>query len=212
MRGVADPVGSGFVASLARPGGNITGPSAQVTDLQEKSLQLLKEVHPGISRIAFLWTPDNAGSRLSMKATVAVAPKLGIALEPIAVNSPADLDKALAAIARNPPDALLVHPTPVLQLHERRIIAFAQAQRLPTLTTNASMARQGIMLSYAPDFVGEWRIAARYVDRILRGAKPADLPVEQPTKFQFVINRKTAQAIGVELPPSYLARADEVIE
>jgi putative ABC transport system substrate-binding protein len=212
MLGVADPVASGFASSLARPGGNITGWSTQLTDIQEKSLQLLKEFRPATSRIALLWTPDNAGSRRSMEITVAVAPKLGIALHSMAISTSEDLVKATTGMARNPPDALLVHPTPVLQTHNQTIVAFARTWRLPTLTANSQMAREGLLLSYAPDLVDGWRIAAGYVDRILRGAQPAGLPIEQPTKFQFVINLKTARAIGIEISPSLLAQADEVVE
>jgi putative ABC transport system substrate-binding protein len=212
MRGVADPIAAGFVASLARPGGNVTGVSTQIGDLNEKFLQLLREARPGITRVVLLWTPDNAGSRRSKEITAAVAPTLGIALEPIGVNSPEELDKALGSMARHRPDALLVHATPVLQVHNRATIAFALKQRLPSLTHSAQMARDGLLLSYAPDLVEEWRVVAGYVDRILRGAKPAELPVEQPTKFQFVVNLKTARAIGIEIPSSLLGRADEVIE
>jgi putative ABC transport system substrate-binding protein len=201
-----------LVASLARPGGNITGPSAQLDDVQEKSLQLLKEARPGIARVALLWTPDNAGSRHSKEITVAVAPRLGIALEPIPINTPEDVDSALAAMERNRPDALFVHPTPVLQVNDHAVIAFALKQRLPTITGIGQMARDGILLSYASDHIQMWRVAADYVDRILRGAKPADLPVQQPTKFELVINVKTARAIGLDIPAALLARADELIE
>jgi len=212
MLGVADPVASGFASSLARPGKNITGTSTQVTDIQEKSLQLLKEIRPATSSIALLWTPDNAGSRRSMEITVAVAPRLGIALLSVPISTPEDLVKALEVLARKPPDALLVHPTPVLQVHNQTVVAFAITHRLPTLTGNSRMVRDGLLLSYAPDFVDGWRVAAGYVDRILRGAQPAELPIEQPTKFQFVINLKTARAIGVDISPSVLSRADELIE
>jgi len=212
MCSVGDPVAAGLVASLARPGGNITGPSAQLDDVQEKSLQLLKEARSGIARVALLWTPDNAGSRHSKEITVAVAPRLGIALEPIPVNTPEDVDSALAAMERNRPDALFVHPTPVLQVNDHAVIAFALKQRLPTITGIGQMARDGILLSYASDHIQMWRVAADYVDRILRGAKPADLPVQQPTKFELVINVKTARAIGLDIPAALLARADELIE
>jgi putative tryptophan/tyrosine transport system substrate-binding protein len=134
MCSVGDPVAAGFVASLARPGGNITGPSAQLDDIVGKSLQMPKEARPSIARVALLWTPDNAGSRHSKEIAVAVAPRLGIALEPIPINTPDDIDSALAAIERNQQDALIVHPTPVLQVHDQAVIAFALKQRLPTIT------------------------------------------------------------------------------
>jgi len=212
MRGVADPVASGFVASLARPSGNITGVSAQVGDLNEKFLQLLRDLGPGIARIALFWTPDNEGSRRSKEITAAVAPTLGISLEPIGVNTPEELDAALAVMSGSPPSALLVHATPALAASDQAIIAFAVKHRLPTLTHSSRMARNGFLLSYAPDLIEGVRLSADYVDRILRGAKPADLPVQQPTKFEFVINLKTARAIALELPPSFFALASEVIE
>jgi putative ABC transport system substrate-binding protein len=212
MCSVGDPVAAGFVESLARPGGNITGPSAQLDDIQEKSLQLLKEARPSIVRVALLWTPDNAGSRHSKEILVVLAPRLGITLEPIPINTPEDIDSALAAIERNRPDALFVHPTPVLQVHDQKVIAFALKQRLPTITGISPMVRDGILLSYASDPIQGWRVTADYVDRILRGAKPADLPVQQPTKFELVVNLQTAKALGLTVPPSILALADEVIE
>jgi ABC-type uncharacterized transport system substrate-binding protein len=213
MRGVADPIASGFVASLARPGGNITGPSSQASDIQEKSLQLLKEVRPEMVRVALLWTPENAASRRDRERIAAVAPKLGVTLESVPIRSAEDLANALAVMAQNQPDALLVHATAVLQVNNKATIAFALAQRLATFASPATqMAREGLLLGFGPDFPAEYRVAAGYVDRILRGAKPAELPVEQPTKFELVINLRTARTIGLEIAPSLLARADEVIE
>src|SRR5262249_14583900 len=213
MRGVADPIASGFVASLARPGGNITGPSSQASDIQEKSLQLLKEVRPEMVRVALLWTPENADSRRDREKIEAVAPKLGITVETVPIPHAEDTAHALAGIAQNRPDALLTHATAVLQVNNKATIAFALAQRLPTFASPfTQMAREGLLLGYGPDLPAENRVAAGYVDRILRDAKPAELPVEQPTKFELVINLRTARAIGLEIPPSLLARADEVIE
>jgi putative tryptophan/tyrosine transport system substrate-binding protein len=146
------------------------------------------------------------------KSQLQSRPRLGIALEPIPINTPDDIDSALAAIERNQQDALIVHPTPVLQVHDQAVIAFALKQRLPTITGISPMVRDGILLSYASDPIQGWRVTADYVDRILRGAKPADLPVQQPTRFELVINMKTARAIGLDIPAALLALADELIE
>ena len=143
---------------------------------------------------------------------VAIAPRLGVTLEPIAVKAPEELDAAFAAVAQSRPDALFTHSPALLLAHRREIIAFALEHRLPTIANNPLWARDGLLMSYGPDFVDDWRRAAYYVDRILKGAKPADLPVEQPTKFEFVINLKTAREIGLELPAGFVGRADEVIE
>jgi putative ABC transport system substrate-binding protein len=212
MIGVGDPLGSGFIASLARPGGNITGLTNQLGDLVEKALQTLKELRPGLSRIAVFWTPDNQGSSLAAKAELASGPQQGLAVQSIPINVREDLDAALAALARNPPEALEVHPTPILFENREAIVAFALQQRLPSFSGSTAMARDGVLASYAPDLVNQWRRVADYVDRILKGANPAELPVEQPTKFEFVINLKTAKALGLTIPPAILARADEVIE
>jgi putative ABC transport system substrate-binding protein len=216
MVGPADPVGSGFVASLAQPGGNATGLSLQIVDIAGKALQLLTQARPGISRIGLFWVPDNPGSRLEKEALVAIAPRLGVTLEPVAINAPEDVDAALAMVARSRPDALFISGAPLMGGHRQQIlqhiIALALDHRLPASATSTEWARDGLLMSYAPDRVDMWRRAADYVDRILKGAKPADLPVQQPTKFEFVINLKTARAIGLELPPLFVARADEVID
>jgi len=211
FRGVYDPVAAGFVASLARPGGNLTGLTFNGI-VSGKYLQLLQEVRPGITRIGLLWTPDNEGSAGDEAEMVATAPSLGIALEPVAVNAAEDVEPAFAAIVRSGAQALVVHPTPILTAQRQRIIAFALEQRLPTISAVTWMTRGGLLMSLAPDEIYNWRRVADYVDQILKGAKPADLPVEQPSRFQFVINLKTAKAIGLTLPQSLFARADEVIE
>ena len=212
MVGVADPVASRFVASLARPGGNITGLSVQLPETMGKALQLLAEVRPGISRVALLWVPDNPGSRVNKEALVAIAPRLGITLDPVAVQAQEELDAAFAAVARSRPDALFTTSAPLQMAHLHEIIAFALEQRLPAMGYVTQWARDGLLMSYSTDPADQWRRAAYYVDRILKGAKPADLPVEQPTRFELVINLKTAKALGLTIPPSILSRADEVIE
>jgi putative ABC transport system substrate-binding protein len=212
MIGPSDPLGAGFIASLARPGGNITGLTNQLGDTTEKQLQTLKELRPGLSRIALLWNPDDPGSRLAANAQFASGPKQGLTVESIPIKVREDLDAALAALARNPPEALLVHITPILGQHVEEIAAFALQYRLPSFTQSAVMARAGLLVSYGPDPAALWLRAADFVDRILKGANPAEMPVEQPTKFEFVINLNTARAIGLDVPPLLLAQADELIE
>ena len=212
MISVSDPIGLGYIKSFARPGGNVTGISNQFGDIMGKVLQLLTEVRPGISRVGFFWVPDNPAMRFNKAALEAIAPQLGVTIEPIEVKASEDFDAAFAVMARSRPDALLMNSPPLLTEHRREIITFALDHRLPAIGNFTFWARDGLLMSYAPDWVHMWRRAADYVDRILKGAKPADLPVEQPTKFEFVINLKAARAIGLELPPLFVARADEVIE
>jgi putative tryptophan/tyrosine transport system substrate-binding protein len=210
--GSADLVALGLIASLARPGGNVTGFSVEQGAIGGQWLQMLQETHPGMSRVGLFFTPANPASKLEAEKTAALAPQLGIVVEPIAVNAPEDIDAAFAAIVRSRPDGLVVHPTPALWSHDREIAAFALDQRLPTITGFTPMVRDGLLMSYAPDHVDMWRHAATLVDKILKGATPADIPVELPTKFELVINLKTAKALGLTVPQSILARADEVIE
>jgi len=212
MIGPSDPLGAGFIASLARPGGNITGLTNQTGDTAEKQLQTLKELRPGLSRIALFWNPDDAGSRLAAKVQLASAPQQGLTVESMPIKVPKDLDAALAALARNPPEALLAHSTPIVFQHREAVVAFALQQRLPSFSGSTAMVRDGFLAGYAPDAVALWRRAADFVDRILTGANPAEMPVEQPTKFEFVINLKTARAIGLDVPALLLAQADKVIE
>jgi putative ABC transport system substrate-binding protein len=209
----SDPVRSGFVASLARPGGNITGLSGQYESLAGKTLELLKEVKPTINRVGIIFSSDNIGSAATVKEQQEkMAPDLGLIALPIPISGPADFDGAFATIVRERPQALDIHPTPVVLAHRQQIAAFAIEQRLPTATTSRFLVPEGLLMSYSPDLVATFRHVASYVDAILRGAKPAELPVEQLAKFQLVINLKTARAIGLDLPESFLLRADEVIE
>lgn len=212
MVGTGDPVGSGFVVSLAHPGGNITGISYQLIDTTGKALQLLTETRPAIARVASVWVPDNSASKLAKEALVAAAPRLGISVEPFSVRAPSDLSSALTAISELRPDAFFTSSAPLLLQHRGEIVAFARDHRLPSIGLLAIWARDGALMSYSADTADIWRRSADYVARILKGANPADLPVEQPTKFNLVINLKTAKTIGLTLPPSLLARADEVIE
>jgi putative ABC transport system substrate-binding protein len=212
MISVPDPIGLGYIESFARPGGNITGVSNQFGDIIGKALQLLTEVRPGLSRVGFLWVPDNPAMRFNRAALEAIAPQLGLTIEPIEVKASEDFDAAFDAVARSRPDALLMNSPPLFVVHRSEIIAFALDHQLPAIGNFSWWAREGLLMSYGPDWVHMWRRMADYVDKILRGAKPTDLPVEQPTKFELVINRKTADALGLTIPPALLARADEVIE
>jgi ABC-type uncharacterized transport system substrate-binding protein len=217
FRRVNNPIAAGYVASLAHPGGNLTGLTdgvitGGINTLAGKFLQLLQEARPGITRIALLYSPDNQGSARYKADSMVWAPQLGITLEPIAIDVVEDVEPAFAAVVRSRAEALVVQPTTILQAQRQKIIAFALEQRLPTISVVTQMTRDGLLMSQAQDQVYELRRLADYVDHILRGAKPADLPVEEPSKFEFVINLKTAKAIGLTLPQSFFARADEVIE
>ena len=213
MVGAADPIGSGFIASLARPGGNITGVTNQFDEIAGKHFELLREFKPGIERVGVLYTPSNSSSAIGMKQFVDDMRKwLGGSLVPVPIDKPEDIEAAFVAVDQNRLEALNVHPTPVIVTNRIRITALLIERGLLTITGSKALARDGILLSYGPDGLESWRGAAAYVDRILRGANPADLPVQLPTKFELVINLKTARALGLTIPPTLLARADEVIE
>jgi putative ABC transport system substrate-binding protein len=209
---VPDPVGAGFVESLARPGGNATGFSQFEYGLSGKWLELLKEMAPNVTRAAVLRDAGLTGGVAQFAALQAVAPSLGIELVPLDVRDGAQIERSIAAFARSPTDGMIVTSSPLAAVHRNLIIALAARHKLPAVYSIHYMAAAGGLLSYGPDFVDQYRGAAGYVDRILRGEKPADLPVQAPTKYELVINLKTARAIGLEVPTSLLARADEVIE
>ena len=208
-----DPVAAGFVASLARPGGNVTGMSSMSSELNGKRLELLKEAFPGITRVAFLWNPRLASTDL--QDTRMAAQALGLEVQTVEVRTEADLDKAFSAIDKKRADALRVPTDPVLtgpKANQVRILEFASKHRLPVMYDDSQIVEAGGLMSYGVTLVDLYRRAAVYVDKILKGAKPADLPVEQPTKFELVINLKTAKQIGLTIPPNVLARADRVIK
>jgi putative tryptophan/tyrosine transport system substrate-binding protein len=212
MLNVSHAVEPGFVASLARPGGNVTGIVNQLGDTEQKFLDLIKEAHPDAARVALLWSPANTGSTLSAKDVIRAAPRLEMSVASLPLDGPADLDGALAAMAQKRPDAIIAHPVPAVAMQLPRLVAFATEHRVPTITGQRSFVQAGLLMSYAPDTLAIFRRAADYVDRILKGGNPAEMPVEQPTRFELTINLKTARAIGIEIPSSLLARADEVIE
>ena len=206
-----DPVGTGLVASLARPGGNITGLSDFTVGVVTKRLELLKEVVPSVSRVAVLWNPTNPTNPVTLKETQAVAPALGVTLLSLEVKGADDIDRAFTAIRKERPGALIVFGGAVTT-QARRIADLAVKSRLPAIYAVSEDVDAGGLMSYGTNFDDLFRRAAIYVDKILKGAKPADLPVEQPTKFEFVINLKAAKQIGLTIPPNVLVRADRVIK
>jgi putative tryptophan/tyrosine transport system substrate-binding protein len=209
----ADPVGSGLVASLGRPGGNVTGLTIEASlELAAKRLELLKDAAPKTSRVGLLWESSNPAELRARDAMMAAARVLGLTLLPQDVRTPNDLDGALVALSRARADALMVAESSGNIEQRKQIVSFAEKHRLPTVFGERASVEDGGLMSYGTDFVDLLRRAATYIDKILKGTKPADLPVEQPTKFELVINLKTAKALGLTIPPSLLGRADEVIQ
>jgi len=213
--GTADPVGSGLVTSLARPGGNVTGLSNLAAELVGKRLEQLTQAVPGVSRVAVLWQPGVLGDRTEkemLKAADVAARALGMGLQFVEARGPADFDRAFSDMTRARAGALTVLPSSMFSSERRRLVDLAAKNRLPAVFPFREFADAGGLMSYGPNLADLLRRAATYVDKILKGAKPADLPVEQPTKFELVINLKTAKALGLDVPLQLLQRADEVIE
>ena len=208
----ADPVDSGLAESLARPGGNVTGLSQMGTELTGKRLELLKETVPKLSRVAVLWNPGGAGSTLNWKELQLPARQLGIQLHSLEVRSPDDFEKAFEETTRARAGALFIIGNPVISSNLKRIADFAAKSRLPSIFQSSGFADAGGLVTYGPDSADSFRRAATFVDKILKGAKPGDLPIEQPTKLELVINLRTAKALGITIPQSVLFRADRVIE
>jgi putative ABC transport system substrate-binding protein len=212
ITGGSDPVGAGLVASLAQPGGNITGLTAIAAELAGKRLELLKETLPKLTRVGVLWNPTDQGSAQGLKEIEIAAPTLGLEVQSIQVRSPSNFESAFKAAIAGQARALQVLGSGLINSHRNRIIEFATKSRLPTMFADAALVEAGGLMSYGPNAPDLYRRAATYVDKILKGAKPADLPVEQPTKFELVINLKAAKQIGLTIPPNVLARADKVIK
>ena len=209
----SDPVGDGLVASLARPGGNITGLSMMAPELGQKRLQLLEELFPKVSRaVAVLWNPAYLGMRARYEQAQVAAPAVGLTVRSVEVRDTRELDAGFEAIIREHPDALLLLVDPFTISQRARIVEFAAEQRLPAIYESSDFVDVGGLISYGPNIQDLFRRAATYVDKILRGAKPADLPIEQPTRFELVINMRAAKALGIKFPDSILLRADKVIE
>ena len=210
MVNILDPERTGLIASLARPGGNVTGISNQLLDVQTKQFQLAKNALPRLSRLAGLWNPRNEGSALAWRESDQQAKALGMTAISGVIASPDELESTLAALAVQRPDGLFAHL--IQNPYQKRIIEFALSQRIPVFSGERGWPAAGALLSYGPSQREMVQRAAIYVDKILNGAKPGDLPVEQPSTFELVINLKTAKALGLTLPPSVLQRADQVIE
>ncbi len=211
MGGVhVDPVEAGFVVSLARPGGNITGLTNLSLKLHPKRLELLREAFPRISRVAILWPPDH--QKHAMKEILTEAQALGIQIQAVVVSGSKSVESAFSAISRERPDGLIVATTALIIRRRARIIEFTAKRRLPTIYAQRQFVDAGGLMSYGVKVRDLFRRAATYVDRILKGAKPGDLPVEQPTKFELIINLKTAKQLGITIPPEVLFRADKVIK
>ena len=212
---MGDPVADGLVASLARPGGNVTGLTFLGPELVPKRLELLKQALPKISRVAALWHPgaySEHTTRDMVKATEAAARTLGVQLQLVEVRGPNELDRMFPTMIRERAEALLVFPSAMLFTERRRIVDLVVKHQLPTMFNAREYAELGGLMAYGTNVADLFRLSATYVDRILKGANPADLPIEQPTKFELVINLKTAKALGLTIPPSLLLRADQVIE
>jgi ABC-type uncharacterized transport system substrate-binding protein len=207
-----DPVATGLVTSLARPGGNITGTTFALPEMAGKRLALLKEALPKVSRLAVIWNPANDGAQLDWQQTEAAARTLGLTLQSLEVRDPKDFPRAFAAMTRKRPDALVTLSSVLTTAYRPIIVEFATKQRLPTMFGLRADVEAGGLMSYSASASDLFRRAAYYVDRILKGAKPTDLPVEQPVKFELVINLKTAKALGVTIPPPLLLRANQIID
>jgi putative ABC transport system substrate-binding protein len=207
-----DPVGAGDVASLARPGGNATGFLLYEYSISGKWLELIKQIAPGVTQVAVLRDPGTAAGIGQFAVIQALAPPFGVEVSPVDVRHIGEIERAVLSFAREPNSGLIVTASAAQAVHRKLIITLAAQYRLPAVHPFRYMAAEGGLLAYGPEIIDQYRRAAHYVDRILRGEKPADLPVQRPTKYELVINLKTAKALGITVPPTLLARADEVIE
>jgi putative tryptophan/tyrosine transport system substrate-binding protein len=207
-----DPVGTGLVSSLARPGGNITGLSSMVPDLDGKRLELLKDAFPKVARVAFLWGSSGSRGNLALTEMEAAAKALGLKLLPLQVRSLDDFESAFTQAKRDGAQALITTTGGLINTQQRQVLDFAAKNRLPAMYAANEFVEAGGLMSYTPNYIDLFRRAGDFVDKILKGAKPADLPVEQPKKFEFIVNLKTAKQIGLTIPQKVLARADKVIQ
>jgi putative tryptophan/tyrosine transport system substrate-binding protein len=210
--GVADAVGAGLVESLARPGGNTTGFTLFEYGFSGKWLELLKEIAPGVTRVAIMRDASITSGPAQFAAIQSVARSVGVELSPIGLRDAGEIERGLSAFARTPNSGLVVTAGPLTAVHRNLVIALAARHRLPSVYPYRYMITDGGLISYGPDLIDQYRQATAYIDRILKGEKPGDLPVQAPTKYELVINLKTAKTLGLEVPPTLLARADEVIE
>jgi putative ABC transport system substrate-binding protein len=212
VTGAGDPVAMGLVDGLARPGGDVTGVSELSTELSAKRLEILKDAVPDLQRVAMLWNAADLGMTLRYRSAEDAARVLGVKVQTLGVREPDDFDHAFAEMTREQPNAILMVNDALTMLNRKRVMEFAKTNRLPTIFETGALVREGGLMSYGPKQRAIGERAADLVARILRGARPADLPLELPTHFELLINLKTAQALGLTLPPTLLARADEVIE
>jgi putative ABC transport system substrate-binding protein len=212
MASVGDAVGAGYVSSLAHPGGNITGMTLVATDQGAKRLQLIKELSPAIARVAGLSNADSAGHRLQLKEMESAAAKLGVTLQSLAVHDASDIEAAFRTAVEANTQAIVTMDDPLIQSQRQQVVEFGLRQRVPVMGEFRPTTDAGAVMSYGPNQIDMWRRAAVFVDKILKGANPADLPIERPTKFQLVINLKSAKAIGLPVPATLLVAADEIIE
>ena len=209
---MGDPLASGVVTSLARPGANLTGTTRMISEMSAKHVELLKEVYPALSNLAVLWNPNNSSNQPALAAVVSSARSRSLQIHPFEVRSVADLDNVFKAILQQRADGVLFIADPIFFIQLKRMADFMTANRLPAIANFVEFPKLGGLIGYAPSLQDEFRHAANHIDRILRGANPGELPIEQPTKFQLVINVRTAKTFGIEVPPTLIARADEVIE
>lgn len=209
---MGDPLASGVVASLARPGGNITGTTRMISEMSAKHVQLLKEIDPALSNLAVLWNPNNSSHPPALKAAESSAGSLSLQIQRFEVRASTDLDNALSAVVQSRANGLLFIADPIFFIHLKRVADFVASNRLPAICNFLEFPKLGGLMGYAPSLPDEYRHAANHIDKILKGAKPADLPVEQPTKFNLVINANAAKSLDLNVPPTLLASADEVIE
>jgi len=212
MASSGDPIGVGLVLNLARPGGNITGLSSFVSELAGKRLELLREAFPTFSRVALLWNPTNSADRTQLKEAEAAARALRLKPFPLEVRKSEDLGPAFEAARKQRADVMMVPPDGLLQNHQRQIVDLARRYRLPAVYGSREFVEAGGLMSYGVSYPDQYRQAAIYIDRVFKGARPGDLPVQQPTKFELVINAKTAKAMGLTIPSALVLRADQVIE
>jgi len=212
MTTIGDPVAAGVVESLARPGGNVTGLSLQATELSAKRVELLKEVLPAVTRVAVLWNPNNASLVLKLKEIEAAAKSLKIEVRSLPIREADDIEKMLQPAELDRAATIMTTEDAVQVVHRVRIVGLARQRGIPVASEFSIMARAGSLMSYGPSLLDQWARATYYADKILKGAKPADLPVQQPTRFELLLNLRSAKALGIAIPPMMLARADEVIE
>jgi putative tryptophan/tyrosine transport system substrate-binding protein len=209
---MGDPLTSGVVASLARPGANLTGTTRMISEMSAKHVQLLKEIDPALSDLAVLWNPNNSSHPPALGAIESSARSLPLQIQPFEVRAATDLDNVFTAVAHSRANGLLFIADPIFFIHLKRVADFVASSRLPAVGNFLEFPKLGGLMGYAPSLPDEYRHAASHIDKILRGARPADLPVEQPTKFQLVINVNAAKMLDINVPPTLLASADEVIE